>query len=476
MNYDGQKQASPEQGGFMKKHLSVFLILTLLFLGQNSIVYAVGSSGFENASYSAKTLGQANAVVARPQDPSTISFNPAGIVELPGVQLSAGLQNLDFRVSHRNAVTDDINQNAGLLVLLPSFYLTANPGQLLDNRVAFGLAVNSPFGLSSKFPSIGMARFTGYKNSLRMVATTMAGSVRMTDWMNIGGGAINYWMYDYGQSFNYPNGSILTNNANPNAFPDGKAVTETNGFGWGWNLGVLLKPRPNHKVGVSYRSKADIKVNGRVLIDDLVNGVAQGYDTFPHFQSGAHSDVPLPWNLTLGYAYDPSPKWAVETDFGITGWDVFRDQDFGFDRPNATLRALGTIPRDYERTFSFHLGGHRQLNDKTDLFSGFAFYQAASPKKHVDNFLPDANRFLWSMGTSYNLTKKARVDFAYMFMLFASRHISNPGQLTKSGESIDGKYPSILHGAFVTFTYSFDFPFEKDHNQAHIETPQPAGK
>ena len=458
----------------MKKLLISVLVLTLAVFSNNTAVYAVGSAGFENASYSAKTLGQANATIARPQDPSTILSNPAGIIELDGIRVSGGLQNLDFRSFHQNDVTGDHNQNVGKLVLLPSFYLTANPGQLLDDRFALGVGVNSPFGLSTKYPSIGMAHYTGYKNELKMVATTIAGSLRVTDWLNLGGGAINYYIYDYGQIFNYPNSGVI----GVPGLADGRAMTETSGGGWGWNFGVLLKPLPKHRLAMSYRSRADVEVDGRVVIDDLILGGAQGYDTFPHFESGAHSDVPLPWNLTFGYAYEPSMKWAVETDFGITGWNVFADQNFTFDRPNVTLNALGTIPRDYKAAVSVHTGGHYQLSEKTDLYGGFAFYQAASPKNHFDNFLPDSNRYMWSCGTSYQLTPRTQVDFAYMFMLFAKRNISNPGVLAKSGESIDGKYTSIMHGAFVTFTYHFDFPFEKRMKESgpHFEMKPSPGR
>ncbi len=438
-----------------KKYFPWFLLLSLIAI--QSKAYAVGSSGFENASYSARTLGQANATIARPEDPSTVLSNPAGLVDLEGIQTATGLQGLNWKIYHRNQVTGDHNENNGKLILLPSFYASAKPKEILNDRLAFGVGVNSPFGLTSSFPSVGVAHYTGYKNSLRMIGTTMAGAVRVTDWLNLGGGAINYWMYDYGQTFNYPNAGIT----GVAGAPDGRAFTETSGHGWGWNFGAIVKPLPNHKLAMSYRSKADIKVNGRVVINDLVLGTAQGYDTAPHFESGAHSDVPLPWNLTLAYAYEPTKKWAVETDFGITGWDVFADQNFTFDRPNATLNALGTIPRNYSNTFSYHLGGHYQLNDRFDVLGGFAFYQAASPKRHVDNFLPDANRFIWTTGTTYKISDRASLDFSYLFMLFASRNISNPGVFAKTQESIDGRYTSILHGAFITFKYKFDFPFER---------------
>lgn len=420
-------------------------------------VFAVGSSGFENASYSAKTLAQGNAVVARPQDPSTALFNPAGLVELPGLQTELGLQGLDIRIFHKNNLTGDHNQSNGKLLLIPSFFMSANPGELLDDRFAFGLAVNSPYGLSTSFPSIGIARYNGYKNYLKMMATTVAGGWKVNDGLSVGAGATNYWVSKYGQILNYPNANIL---AVPGT-PDGRALLETNGFGWGWNLGILAKPSPRHRFGFSFRSKADVDANGRVLIDDLVNGAAQGYDTSPHFQSGAHTQLHLPQNFTLGYAYVPSDQWAVELDVGLTGWGVFKEQDYDFDRNNATLRGLGTIPRDYNDTWSFNLGGHRKVSEDLDLLGGFFFYQAAAPKKHMDNFLPDANRYGWSCGTSYKLSDRATVDFSYLFVLYGSRHISNPQIPAKGGDNIDGRYTSIVHGGFISFTYRFDFPFEK---------------
>ena len=431
----------------MKKACSLFLISSILFFPTHA--FAVGSSGFENASYTPKSLGQANAVVARPQDGSTVYINPAGIVDLKGIQTTAELQGLHWKIFHRNDVTGDHNDNNSKLILIPGFYATANPGKILDDRIAFGLAVNSPFGLSSSFPAEGVGHYTGYQNSLKTIATTMAASVRLTDRLNVGAGATNYWIYNYGQRFNYPNANIVGTGA------DGLAYTETSGTGWGWNLGLLLKPIEKHKIGISYRSRANVDVDGRVVIDDLVLGLAQGYDTAPHFESGAHSHVMLPSNLTIGYAYEPSKKWAVEFDAGITGWQDFVDQNFTFDRPNATLNALGTITRNYQTTMSLHWGGHYRLNDKTDLMGGFAFYEAAAPKAHVDNFLPDANRFLWTLGYSYNVTNNLSVDFAYIVMLFASRSISNPDALAKSGRSVDGRYTSILHGPMLALTYKF---------------------
>ena len=442
----------------MKRRLTTFpaLVLASALALHPSPLFAVGSSGFENASYSAKTLAEGNAVIARPQDASTTSFNPAGLTELEGIQLNGGTQLYNLRIFHRNNRTGDHNQNNNKLLVIPTFALSANPGKLLGDRFAFGLAVNSPFGLSTSFPSIGMGRYTGWKNYLKMVGTTMAGAVKLNDKLSVGAGATSYWAYAYGQYLNYPNANIL----GAPGTRDGRAWLNTDGFGWGWNFGILAKPKEKHHLAFSFRSKADVDVHGQVKIDDLVAGLAQGYDTAPHFVSGAHSQLHLPQNFTWGYAYIPSDQWSAEFDFGLTGWSIFKDQDYEFDRNNATLRGLGTIPRDYNDTFSYNMGGHYQVNPKTDLQGGFFFYQEAAPKKHVDNFLPDTNRFGWTFGTSYNITDRLRFDLAYIFILYATRHISNPQIPAKGGENIDGRYTSILHGAFVSLNYQFDFPFE----------------
>jgi long-chain fatty acid transport protein len=436
---------------FMAKTKFLVALFLGILLGTPTPLWAVGSAGYENASYTARTLSQANAVVARPQDPSTILFNPAGIGELEGIQTNLGFQLLDWRTFYTNNATGDKNHNDFKPIPIPSAYLTVNPGSLLNDRLALGVAVNSPFGLSNSYPSVSVGRYTGFKNSLKTLATTVAGSLKLTDFLSVGGGATQYRVFNYGQTANYPNSFVL------GGFPasDGLVRTEMSGHGYGWNAGVLVKPFKKHRVGVSYRSRANIQVSGRGVIEDLVLGSAQGFPTSPHFETGIHSDVPIPANLTLGYAYEPSKKWSVEADVGITYWGAFKDQDIEFDSPNAVLRSLGTIPRDYKTSLSIHLGGKRQVSENLDWLGGFAFYQAPSPKNHFDNFLPDANRYLWTTGLSYRFKRWWTIDANYFFMLFGTRSISNPQVTAKSGVSIDGKYTSIIHGPMISCNYQF---------------------
>jgi len=446
-------------------------------MGSISQAWAVGSSGFENASLSARSIGQSNAVVARPTNPDTVVFNPAGIPELEGVQITGGVAGVNTHTWFKSSTsTGGSEKNTPQLALVPNFYMTVNPGdklpgEALDNRLGFGVGVNSPFGLKNRYDSTGvMGRYTGFRNYLEMIAVTMAGGVKLTDNVSVGGGAVNYVAYKYQQIANFPNSNILAAVVPGNTFADGQARSELSGNGWGWTFGALVKPAEKHRVGFYYRSRATVGVEGTFKIENLNPLLASPllgniFPTSPSFETTVKSDVNLPSSMTLGYAYVPSEKWAIEVDVAFTRWSVFADQDAEFGFSNVVTRGLGVTPRDYNDTWSFYIGGHYQLTDKIDLLAGALYYEAASPKGHVDNVLVDADRLAASIGIRYKVTENLDVDMAYLGMYHFKRDIANGQVFAKTGLNIDGKYQSYTNDFMMNITYRFDaIPFIKDNS------------
>ncbi|MBI4970292.1 MAG: outer membrane protein transport protein [Candidatus Omnitrophica bacterium] len=431
--------------------------------------WALGSSGIENASYSAASLAQANAVVARPNDPDSVVYNAAGLPDLEGIQYSGGLAGIDMHTFFHSKVTGDEEKSTGQLLLIPNSYLTMNPGKFGADRLGFGVGLTSPFGLQNRYHSMSrMARYTGHHNYLNMVAVTIAGGLKVCDKFSVGGGAVDYIAYRYDQVFNFPNSALLQTAVPGNTFPDGLARVETNGSGWGWLASALLKPAKHHQLGVFYRSRATVNTNGEVKIENINPLLGATFPTIPNFVTGTQTEVPLPFNITVGYAYMPSDKWAVEFDWAYTGWHTFKDTDFAFDRPNNILVALGTNPKDFNDTWSFNLGGHYLLNRHVDLMGGAFFYTAASPKDHFTNVIPDSDRLGGTFGFRLNLDKKkkATLDFAYLALLYTRRSISNPGVFNKTGVSVDGRYLTFTEEFMVNFTYRFDLPFTKSEKNS----------
>ncbi|HNV87114.1 MAG TPA: outer membrane protein transport protein, partial [Candidatus Omnitrophota bacterium] len=151
----------------MKKSLGLALVFALIasFPTQG---LAVGSSAFENASFSAKSLAQSNAVVAQADEPAAISYNPAGIVGLKGLQIQANDSFLSM-ITHVSTEAGDHPRSTGTIDQVPTGYVTVNPGPVLNDRVAFGVGMDSPFGLSNQWDSNDpIVHYTGWKNYLKM--------------------------------------------------------------------------------------------------------------------------------------------------------------------------------------------------------------------------------------------------------------------------------------------------------------------
>ncbi|MBI4398062.1 MAG: outer membrane protein transport protein [Candidatus Omnitrophica bacterium] len=451
----------------------------LLFVFHQNSAWALGSAGFENASYSAESLAQSNAVVARPDDPDAVVFNAAGLPDLKGIQFSSSLAGLNTFTHLTSSATGDGEHNTPQLALIPTFFLTLNPGKLMGDKFGFGMGVTSPFGTHNRYHSIGnIAQYTGFRNVMKMVAVNIEGGVKLHEKLSIGGGAVSYSTYNYGQVLNFPNSFTLAGAVPGNTFPDGLARTEMRGFGWGWNVSALYKITPKQKLGFLYRSRATIDVHGNVKIEGLNALLAGTFPTVPTFQTGISSEIALPSNITVAYAYEPSEKWGAEFDLGYTRWSVFRDQDIHFDRPNTVLVSLGTIPKNSEDTWSFHLGGHYKANKKLDLMAGALLYTAAIPKHHFTNDIPDSNRVGGTFGFRYDLFKNATLDIAYLAMLYTRRAVDNPTVLAKSGLSIDGRYTSFTQEFLITFTYRFEDPMsffkgkKKDDTKIIVSGPQ----
>src|SRR5690242_7110751 len=83
-----------QQCDLWRARLMKYFLTILMSVAVVSQAFAVGSSGFSTQMVGAKALGQGHAFVAEADDPSAVYFNPAGMTQLKGVQMSVGLNAL----------------------------------------------------------------------------------------------------------------------------------------------------------------------------------------------------------------------------------------------------------------------------------------------------------------------------------------------------------------------------------------------
>lgn len=451
----------------MKKPILALLVLTVALPPS---VFAVGSGGFENATYSAKFLGQSNAGVAQADEPAAISYNPAGITQLPGIQVQGNAAFISIFTRHTGR-QDGVSYSSGTINTVPTAYATINPGKYLNNRLVFGVGSDSPFGLGNKYDAnLPQVRYAGWKNWLKMYTIKPVVAVKVNDWLSIGGGPMYYRIFDFGGIQAYPN-IVAAAQGLTAVTADGQVRLNLSGNRWGWQWGALLKPHKMHQLGFYFRSPVTVHTRGVIKVE-------RGAGARSNFETGGQDKIDLPLNFTVGYAFKPTDRTTVETDFGYTRWQAFERSYINADPVSAAddvvLAAIGKADKDYEDAFSLHLGGNHKLNDKLTLLAGALFYWTPVPNVSYIPAVPDSNSVGFSAGASYALSRNILAELTYFNRLWLRRNIDN--NVSESlGTTMDGKYFSVLNEFIISFTYKWENIFggaEKKEKEADITTKE----
>jgi long-chain fatty acid transport protein len=429
----------------MKKIASFLLIVVLLIPSQ---AFAVGSGGFENATFSARSLAESNAVTAQADEAAAISYNPAGITQLKGVQVQTSTAFLQLHTFGKLA-NSSVLQSAGTITPIPTAYATINPGKMLNDRVVLGVGSDSPFGLANKYDSNHPAvHYTGWNNYLKMYTVKPVAAIKLADWLSIGGGPVYYRAFDFGSIQAYPNQLLGA------GLPDGQVRLNLKGNSWGWHLGTLIKPHPKHQFGFYFRSPTTLFAKGQAKVENAVVTV----DGSTAFERGVTAKLDLPLNFTWAYAFKPTEKTTYEVDFGFTRWSALKR--IYFDAvPTGTLNdaivnAISKLDKDFSNSYSLHLGANHKVTKKFTLRGGFNFYTLAVPNDHYVPAIPDSNSIAFSTGFSYALAQWLQLDTAYYARFWLRRKIDN-NLVDALGQSIDGRYFTFGHILMLSLTYKW---------------------
>ena len=446
----------------MKKALATGTLIAFISLTPAS-AFAVGGGGFENASFSAEQIAMSGTGTASPDEPAAISYNPAGIVDLPGVQVQGDANFLSLFTWKDNNVTGN-TRSSGTISVVPTAYVTINPGKIFNDKLAFGVGTDSPFGLMNKYNSSDPAtHYTGWRNYLKMFTIKPTIAYKITDKISIGGGPMWYRVYDFGGIQGYPNSLVM----GP-GFPDGQIRLNTSGNDWGWQMGTLIKLSEKHRLGYYFRSPVNIKARGSAKVENADFLGAPGGQGLHNFETGVHTKLPLPMNMTWAYAYQPTPKTHYEADFTWSHWATTKRLYFVTDPTadpydNAVLNAIRAADKDWSDGYGLQLGVSHKLTKKLILRGGSYFYWTPVPKDHFTPSVPDANHLSLSLGLGYALSKYLTADIAYSNAFYFRRRIDN--SIAESpllvNSSVDGTYKSYLQEFTVSLTAHWDDLFPR---------------
>lgn len=410
------------------KKISFVVILGIVLALIKSNLFA---SGFFLYHHDAKAQGQAGAFIAQADSPSAVYYNPAGMSQLDGTQISLGSEFILLQTEYENVagISEDLEEE---WTPVPHIYLTSD---FNTEKLTFGLGIYAPFGLGTSWKDTGLLRYVATNTDFNMVNINPGVSYQLSPGLSLAVGVDYYNVYSY----------ISKKKVNM-IVGDAEQKLEVDGNGLGVNLGILWKPAKSHSFGLAYRSSVDVDLDGDVVTKNIPAGL--GLPT--QIKYNVSSEITLPSVISCGYAFRPTDKVKVECDLYWVEWSTVDKVKI---KDKSTGTTLSEVTYDWDDTFIFALGGEYYLNDKWTLRGGYSFQQKAVPEKTFTPSLPDSDLHVIALGLGYT-REKFSIDIAYSVGLYNKRSIENDVG-TSIGTTVDGDYSSTIHYIGITLGYKF---------------------
>ncbi len=426
---------------------------------------AQGFGVFEQGSCA---MGRGGAGVAAPcPDASGIYFNPAGL-SLDRTQISLGAALIGPKGDFTNSTTSLVSQLKKAWYPVPNVYASTP----ISDKVAAGIGLFAPYGLTSEWPLTAEGRFLGYKSVVQAVYVQPTLAFKASDRLSIGVGVdVAYVKLQLlqrvdlsrqpitGTPLTFANLGVKPGTDFANIDLSGTTVS------LGAHAGLLYKASERLTLGARVMSSQTPKVDdGKIKTEQIATGYVLPIPLGPTLPAGvpidaivkpqfgpggklsnqsASTSLPLPLQAVAGLAYRASPKVLLLADYQYVRWSAFDKLVIDGEYLDSTLEEA------YRDTHGIRLGTEIALDEQTVARAGFIVHGAAAPDQTVTPLLPEGKRWLLALGLGRQLTPHLRLDAAYTYL----------AQPERAGRSSDGPnngvYNFMAHLFGVTFSFGF---------------------
>ena len=380
------------------------------------------------------------------EDASTIFFNPAGMLYLSeGHHVSGALTVLDRKLEFSDRGSNALRVaappvpgyplgndggDAGGSSLVPAVYWAMS----LSKDLRLGLGISPTFGNATEWDDAFIGRYQGAYSEIKAININPSVAYRVNDMVSLGFG-INYVKFEADLRGMQPITALLPNTV------DIESKLSGDDTGWGWNAGVIFQLNPALRVGLTYRSKIDLDVEGKV---------EAGPTSTP-----AKVSIELPDTASLALAYQASDKLQILADYTWTGWS-------SIPRLKVQHRNFGVVLTDeylgFKDSYRVGIGMQYQYTDALRLRVGVAYDQSPIRKAEDRTVrLPDSDRTWLAIGFNYKLNKQTSIDAGYARLFFDKEKIDRRTVLgtNATGQFVRGSFDTSVNIFSVQLNHAF---------------------
>jgi len=389
------------------------------------------ASGYKIPEQSLNSTALAGAYVSNTSAADAAYYNPANMAFMGDEkQLELNLMYI-----HLNPIefSGQVDTGAGLTTqhtaesasedfLIPQIYLVGAPiGE--DEDIRFGLSINSPAGLSKRWPEGAQAAYAE-EFTLKTVEVNPSLSYRIMENLAVAAGV----------RFVYSEGVMKTS-------PAGGGV-DMQGSSWdiGYNLALSYRPYEMWGMALTYRSNVDLTEEGGQAITDPAY-VAMGVTSTP-----ASVTVPLPAVLTFATDVHVTESTDLEFVYERAFWSAYKELEIKING------SIYSSQKNWEDSNTFRLGLTQGLGDSLKLMLGVAYDETPVPDSSLGFELPDSDALIGSVGLRWAVNDALDLGAAFLYDQKEDRFVS----LSDNDNGIDGTFSGMSATMFsVGLGYRF---------------------
>ncbi len=391
------------------------------------------AAGFQVSEQSAASLGRALAGDGAFGDSAAVlANNPAAMSLLKGRNATFHVSYVDPTIeitgtSTGSILTDQptafVQDSATSGAVVPSMFATFE----YNDKITLGIGAYSDFGFATEYDDNFVALELADLSDIVSININPSMSYQVNDQLSLGLGVSLVYMHAEISSTRYSGAAsemIALNPATgqpvidpstgmpmmvPSPIPPGANIQQLEGddVTWGWNVGALYQFNDSARIGVSYKSEVDSKLDGDVT-SDINKGQAPG---IPNWNQPGSVEITLPSILEVAAYLDVTENLALSASYYNIGWSSFDEiapelEDGGY---------FPATPEHWNDSDRFSVGATYSA-DKWTFRAGVMFDESPVDDEHRTLRIPDADRTWYTLGASYEVCGNCTVDFGYAYI------------------------------------------------------------
>ncbi|HAS6060952.1 TPA: aromatic hydrocarbon degradation protein [Vibrio vulnificus] len=379
------------------------LLSTAVAFGLLSSANLANAAGFQLAEYSATGLGRAYAGEAAMADNASAQWrNPAMLTYLEGTQVSVGAiyvnPNIDVEGEVRHpmlgntaASSEDFAHDA----IIPNLYISHR----YNDQLAIGFALGTNYGMETDLGKDFAASHFGNEASVISKEANLNLAYQLNKQFSIGGG-VRYIIAEGSFGATAPKTNILN-------LPQGTTLKYMEGddTAWGWQIGSAWQINENHRVGFTYKSEVELKLEGHA------EGIA--FQNTPNFYDTGSMALTLPATAELASFHQLSEQLALHASINWTDWSSFKELYANLDNNPGSMVKV----ENWKDNYRFAVGATYQLQPKLALRTGIAYDTSAVSDKNRTITIPETDRTWLSIGATYDWTQNFTLDAGFTYII-----------------------------------------------------------